>query len=58
VDPLAGGKEAGLRGWPSVGNAASFLALPPLLTCPVRGEQRGEERSRERPVCRRLREEE
>jgi hypothetical protein len=35
-------------GHPPVETAAPFLALPPLLTCPVRGESWGEERSRER----------
>jgi hypothetical protein len=35
-------------GHPPVETTASFLAPPSLLTCPVRGERRGEERSRER----------
>jgi hypothetical protein len=39
-------REAGLRGRLPVGNAAPFFAPPHLLTCPVRGEQRWEERSR------------
>jgi hypothetical protein len=60
LDIYAGGDVAGEGGraarYPPVWNAASVLALMPLLTCPVRGEQRGEERSCERRVgdCRRL----
>jgi hypothetical protein len=61
LDIYASGDVAGEGGraahHPPLGNAAPFLALLPLLTCPVRGEQRGEERSRERRAgdCKRLR---
>jgi hypothetical protein len=56
-DLLAGGRWAPAGadllageawGHPLVETAAPFLVPPPLLTCPVRGERRGEDRSRER----------
>jgi hypothetical protein len=57
VDPLAGG---GRQGWgPAVsGERGAVPHPPPLLTYPVRGERRGEERSRERTAsgCGRSRE--
>jgi hypothetical protein len=53
VDPLAGGnpltkgREAGLWGRLSVGNAASFLSPPPLLICLVWANGGGGEEPRE-----------